>query len=61
MWLARHFPGFGYRPEDVDELTPERTAAYRRVGRKLLDGESDERWAAVKVLVKAASSGVRLR
>lgn len=60
MWLARYFPGFGYRPEDVDELTPERTAAYRRVGRKLLGAESDDAWERTKVLAKA-SAGVRIR
>lgn len=60
MWLARYFPGLGYRPEDVDELNPELTGAMRKVGRKLLDGEADERWAHTKILAKA-SAGVRIR
>lgn len=55
MWLARHFPGLHLRPDDVAQMTPEETAAMRRVGRKILEGEADERIAHTKVIAQAAA------
>ncbi len=58
MWLAHHFPGLSLRPEDVDQLTPERTEMMRKVGEKILSDESKERLAHTKVIARAAGMKV---
>jgi hypothetical protein len=59
MWLARYFPGLGLSVDDVDDLTPEQTDQLRKVGRKLLNSEADERLAHTRVI--AAAAGIRLQ
>lgn len=57
MALARNFPGLALSVDDVNEMTPEMTAALKKAGKKVLDVEREERWAHTRMIALGVRGG----
>lgn len=55
MYAARYFPGLSLSVADVDQMTPEQTAALRKAGGKILRAEAEERLIHTKAIARAAA------